>query len=69
MEAFGCLGEIVQVAGDARVRRNAVAEPLWRPMGSMKGLGDGGLQPVELEKNHVLRGVVSKREGPGFVSA
>jgi hypothetical protein len=35
----------------------------------MERLGDGNLQPFELEENHVLRGVVSKRERPDLVSA
>jgi hypothetical protein len=46
-----------------------VTEPLRRPMGGVERLIDGRLQPVELEENQALRGVVSKRERPDSVSA
>jgi hypothetical protein len=54
VEVPGCLGEVAQVAGDARVGREAVAEPLRRSTGRLQRLVDGGLEPVEFEENHVL---------------
>src|SRR5689334_6271147 len=61
VEVSGCLGEVAQVPGNARVRREAVAEPLRRPERRQERLIDGGLEPVELEEDHLLGGIVAER--------
>src|SRR5690242_9823803 len=67
MEVPGCFDKVAQIAGDARVRREAEAEALRWPEGRHQSLVDGGLEPVQLQEDQLLGGIVSERDRPNSV--